>query len=165
MIQFVTRLPRKNDYRTTTTETPIWPDGLMDEHLQLVGVVGLVACLILGIVVIALCVVLFCQKCRHRDALRRPFERRRSESILDDDPPDYDWCAENAGYRPDPETDSIAPDPAMDMIPPAYEAAIQPGTIIIDANRLMTGTEAYKNLSGAGLVQGVGTHNRDPPLS
>ena len=66
-------------------------DGLMDEHLQLVGVVGLVACLILGIVVIALCVVLFCQKCRHRDALRRPFERRRSESILDDDPPDYDW--------------------------------------------------------------------------
>ena len=126
----------------------------MDEHLQLVGVVGLVACLILGVVVIALCIVLFCQKCRSRDSQSRPFvnsESRNSQS-LGDDPPDYEWCAENAGYRPDqPDVDSLSNVAVNDEIPPTYDHAVgnvpTGDFVALDVNQL-TASEAYKVLAG-----------------
>ena len=112
----------------------------MEEHLQLVGIVGLVACVVLGIVVIALCIVLCCQRCRHRDAANRPILDSEARGDMMDEPPDYAWCAENAGYNPDqmPESESTSQGSGNDEIPPTYDSIVQTGRycIILDPNQL-----------------------------
>lgn len=114
----------------------------MEEHLQLVGIVGLVACVCLGIVVVALCIVLCCQRCRHRDIARAALVDSENQTGIDN-PPDYAWCAENAGYNPDnlPESESSSQEGTTnDEVPPPYDSvAIAPSDntcLILDPNQL-----------------------------
>lgn len=136
----------------------------MEEHLQLVGIVGLVACIILGIVVIVLCTVLCCQRCHHRDR-----ERRRlvdSEGQTADDPPDYAWCAENAGYdHPDNMADgeNTSQSSGNDEIPPPYDSVISDfnnsNSIILNPSQLPQ-THNYSNKRNLNTQSSI-----SPPVS
>lgn len=131
----------------------------MDEQLELVGIIGLVACLILGIVVVILCFILCFQRCRRRDSDRAPLS---NDSTCGDDPPDYAWCAENAGYSPDAnlESERSSQCSSIEDIPPTYDSATSGSYMVLDPNRLPDG-------SSQNNLQSVPSHhssNHKPPL-